>query len=210
MSLRWYSVVVDCHDVAAQARWWADVLDWHTIFEADDEVAIVPKHVTPESLRTTPWQQVGPGLVFVLVPEDKTVKNRLHIDLAPQLDDDQAAWSSPSSPRGQRGPTSGRTRRWSNGLFWPIPRATSSACCPPAPNELGPVRSAPATPPALADVQGGLRVVSIPMRVRFRGLTQREAVLIHGPVGWGEFAGSSPPLRRDGTGGRSQGVSQCR
>jgi hypothetical protein len=29
--------------------------------------------------------------VFVLVPEDKTVKNRLHIDLAPQLDDDQAA-----------------------------------------------------------------------------------------------------------------------
>jgi len=27
----------------------------------------------------------------VPVPEGKTVKNRLHIDLAPQLDDDQAA-----------------------------------------------------------------------------------------------------------------------
>ena len=91
MSLRWYSVVVDCHDVAAQAHWWADVLDWHTIFEADDEVAIVPRHVTEESLRTTPWEQVGPGLVFVPVPEDKNVKNRLHIDLAPQLDDDQGA-----------------------------------------------------------------------------------------------------------------------
>jgi hypothetical protein len=32
-----------------------------------------------------------PGLVFVPVPEGKTVKNRLHIDLAPGPDDDQAA-----------------------------------------------------------------------------------------------------------------------
>ena len=91
MSLRWYSVVVDCHDIAAQARWWANVLDWQIIYEADDEVAIVPRHVTAESLLTTPWEQVGPGLSFVLVPEGKTVKNRLHIDLAPQLDDDQGA-----------------------------------------------------------------------------------------------------------------------
>jgi len=91
MSLRWYSLVVDCHDVAAQARWWARVLDWQTIFEAEDEVVIVPRHVTEESLRTTPWEQVGPGLIFVPVPEAKTVKNRLHIDLAPQLDDDQGA-----------------------------------------------------------------------------------------------------------------------
>jgi Glyoxalase-like domain len=91
MSLRWYSVVIDCHDNAAQARWWAGVLDWQIIYEAEDEVVIVPRHITPESLRATPWEQVGPGLVFVLVPEDKTVKNRLHMDLAPQLDDDQAA-----------------------------------------------------------------------------------------------------------------------
>jgi hypothetical protein len=91
MSLRWYSVVVDCHDVAAQARWWARILDWQTIYEAEDEVVIVPRHVTEESLRTTPWEQVGPGLIFVPVPEAKTVKNRLHIDLAPQLDDDQGA-----------------------------------------------------------------------------------------------------------------------
>jgi hypothetical protein len=91
MSLRWYSVVIDCHDIAAQARWWAGVLDWQIIYEADDEVVIVPRHVTMESLRITPWEQVGPGLVFVPVPEDKAVKNRLHIDLAPQLDDDQEA-----------------------------------------------------------------------------------------------------------------------
>ena len=91
MSLRWYSVVVDCHNIAAQARWWARVLDWQIIYEANDEVVIVPRHVTQEWLRTTPWDQVGPGLVFVPVPEDKTVKKRLHMDLAPQLDDDQDA-----------------------------------------------------------------------------------------------------------------------
>jgi L-alanine-DL-glutamate epimerase-like enolase superfamily enzyme len=31
-------------------------------------------------------------------------------------------------------------------------------------------------------------VVSIPMRVRFRGLDTREAMLFEGPSGWGEFA----------------------
>ena len=33
-----------------------------------------------------------------------------------------------------------------------------------------------------------MRVYSIPMRTRFRGLTRREGVLIHGPAGWGEFS----------------------
>ena len=34
----------------------------------------------------------------------------------------------------------------------------------------------------------GVHVVSIPMRVPFRGITTREAVLVEGPAGWGEFA----------------------
>jgi O-succinylbenzoate synthase len=40
----------------------------------------------------------------------------------------------------------------------------------------------------LADLLDGVRVVSIPMRVRFRGVSVREAALIRGPLGWGEFA----------------------
>ena len=36
MSLRWYSVVVDCHDLAAQARWWAETLDYVIVFENED------------------------------------------------------------------------------------------------------------------------------------------------------------------------------
>lgn len=33
-----------------------------------------------------------------------------------------------------------------------------------------------------------VHVVAIPMRTRFRGITVREAALLHGPAGWGEFA----------------------
>ncbi|WP_076181402.1 o-succinylbenzoate synthase [Mycolicibacterium fortuitum] len=41
--------------------------------------------------------------------------------------------------------------------------------------------------PALDDVLDRLHVVSLPMRVRFRGITVREVALIDGPAGWGEF-----------------------
>ena len=41
--------------------------------------------------------------------------------------------------------------------------------------------------PPLAELLEGMRVLSIPMRVRFRGLSVREVALVHGPVGWGEF-----------------------
>ncbi len=51
----------------------------------------------------------------------------------------------------------------------------------------GSVNATSALPP-LSELLDGLLVVSIPMRVRFRGVTSREAVLLHGPHGWGEFA----------------------
>jgi o-succinylbenzoate synthase len=42
--------------------------------------------------------------------------------------------------------------------------------------------------PDLAELLDTLSVVQIPMRVRFRGVTVREAALIRGPKDWGEFA----------------------
>jgi O-succinylbenzoate synthase len=41
--------------------------------------------------------------------------------------------------------------------------------------------------PQLDDLLDRLHVVSLPMRVRFRGITFREVALIEGPAGWGEF-----------------------
>src|ERR1700752_1396308 len=90
MSLRWYSIVVDCLDVKSQGHWWASVLGWEIAYEADDEVVVAPPHLL-DSSREIPRAERGPDLVFVPAAGAKTVKNRLHIDLAPAPGDDQAA-----------------------------------------------------------------------------------------------------------------------
>ncbi len=41
--------------------------------------------------------------------------------------------------------------------------------------------------PPLEALVASARVVSVPMRVRFRGVLVREALLLRGPAGWGEF-----------------------
>lgn len=76
MSSRWYTLVIDSTDPARLARWWAQVLDYQVVYEAPDEVVIARDDHT------------NPALSFAPVPEGKTVKNRLHIDLNP---DDQEA-----------------------------------------------------------------------------------------------------------------------
>lgn len=44
------------------------------------------------------------------------------------------------------------------------------------------------TTPTAEELCAAATVVSLPMRVRFRGITAREALLLRGPAGWGEFA----------------------
>ncbi|MFF1832054.1 o-succinylbenzoate synthase [Paenarthrobacter sp. NPDC058040] len=41
--------------------------------------------------------------------------------------------------------------------------------------------------PSLEELQDSAYVVSLPMRVKFRGIMQRETLLLKGPLGWGEF-----------------------
>ncbi|WP_426763847.1 o-succinylbenzoate synthase [Pseudarthrobacter sp. 1G09] len=41
--------------------------------------------------------------------------------------------------------------------------------------------------PPLDELLAGAHVVSLPMRVKFRGIMERESLLIQGPAGWGEF-----------------------
>ncbi|MDG4764877.1 VOC family protein [Solwaraspora sp. WMMD406] len=71
MASRWENLVVDAHDPARLARWWAEVLDYQIVHEVTDEVEI---RRSPDEL---------PGLIFVSVPETKQLKNRLHVDLRP-------------------------------------------------------------------------------------------------------------------------------
>ncbi|MBF4602511.1 o-succinylbenzoate synthase [Curtobacterium sp. VKM Ac-2884] len=42
--------------------------------------------------------------------------------------------------------------------------------------------------PDLAELTADAHVVALPMRVRFRGITTREAVVLRGPSGWTEFS----------------------
>ncbi|SDD78647.1 VOC family protein [Auraticoccus monumenti] len=90
MALRWYSVVVDCRDVAAQAAWWARALGWAQVVDLPEEMVLVPPHALTD-MDSMPREHRGPGLVFVRVAEGKEVKNRLHLDLAPWGEDDHEA-----------------------------------------------------------------------------------------------------------------------
>jgi o-succinylbenzoate synthase len=42
--------------------------------------------------------------------------------------------------------------------------------------------------PDLRDLRSDAHVVALPMRVRFRGITVREAIVLRGPAGWTEFS----------------------
>jgi O-succinylbenzoate synthase len=42
--------------------------------------------------------------------------------------------------------------------------------------------------PGWAELSAGLHVVRVPLTAPFRGITTREAALLQGPAGWGEFA----------------------
>ncbi|WP_131103558.1 VOC family protein [Ornithinimicrobium sufpigmenti] len=94
MALKWYTIVVDCRDPQAQARWWAEALDWVVVFDTPEEAVVVPRHALEGEGRVADletWMRRGQGLVFVPVPEGKQVKNRLHIDLAPHVSQDRDA-----------------------------------------------------------------------------------------------------------------------
>jgi hypothetical protein len=68
---------IDCAEPAALARFWAEVLDYQ-VHPSDD----------PGEIMVSPKTGTGTHLGFFKVPEGKSVKNRLHLDLRPE---DQAA-----------------------------------------------------------------------------------------------------------------------
>ncbi|HEX6248492.1 MAG TPA: VOC family protein [Nocardioidaceae bacterium] len=80
MASRFTELAIDCADPRALARFWCSVLDYEVHDEADDIVTIGPPAAPDDEGRPGP---VPPTLTFAHVPEGKTVKNRLHLDLNP-------------------------------------------------------------------------------------------------------------------------------
>lgn len=81
MSLAIQCVVVDSRDPSRLAAFWQEALGWRRTEEQPDEVCLEPPAGSPQD-------GVAPDLLFLRVPEEKALKNRLHLDLRPR---DQAA-----------------------------------------------------------------------------------------------------------------------
>jgi catechol 2,3-dioxygenase-like lactoylglutathione lyase family enzyme len=81
MAIRIQCLCIDSHNPDRAARFWEEALGWRRTYNSDDEVALEPPAGSRED-------SVVPDLLFLRVPESKSVKNRLHLDLRP---DDQNA-----------------------------------------------------------------------------------------------------------------------
>jgi len=82
MQARILNITFDCKDARAQASFWAAVTGW-TAQERD----ATPGHVEYAFVPPAPG---APALYFTTVPEPKQLKNRIHLDLIPPGDDQQA------------------------------------------------------------------------------------------------------------------------
>ncbi|MBB5786927.1 VOC family protein [Jiangella mangrovi] len=76
-------IVVDCENAPGLARFWAAVLDGYDVLPYDDaEIErLAGLGFTPETDPTVGVGGPGPTLFFQQVPEPKSVKNRVHLDV---------------------------------------------------------------------------------------------------------------------------------
>ena len=82
MPSRVRTITIDCHDPLGLARFWSEVTGrpmGHD--EEDDDEAWIDITNDPDS--------IVPDLLFQRVPESKTVKNRVHLDLEPSIPHDE-------------------------------------------------------------------------------------------------------------------------
>jgi len=88
MVSRFSEIVVDCEQPRRLAEFWCAVLGYRVLDEEEGAVEIGPPEVSTED-DWVEWQArlrrepSPPTIVFIVVPEGKTVKNRLHIDVSP-------------------------------------------------------------------------------------------------------------------------------
>jgi predicted enzyme related to lactoylglutathione lyase len=73
MAVRIHNITFDCADARALARFWSILTGWNVYYDDDPEVVLAPS-----------FPHEGTGMLFIPVPEGKTAKNRLHLDLSPE------------------------------------------------------------------------------------------------------------------------------
>jgi hypothetical protein len=80
MASKFTELAIDCADPSGLARFWCAVLGYEVQDEEDGLVSIGPPSLPEGKKRRGP---VPPTLTFARVPEGKTVKNRVHLDVNP-------------------------------------------------------------------------------------------------------------------------------
>jgi hypothetical protein len=81
MTSRFTELAIDCADPASLARFWCAVLGYVVDDDEEEDIASISAPSMPQG--TSREGPVPPTLTFARVPEGKTVKNRLHIDVNP-------------------------------------------------------------------------------------------------------------------------------
>jgi predicted enzyme related to lactoylglutathione lyase len=81
MTIRIATVSVDAVEPQRLAQFWSDALGWEREVDGDGDVLVRPAEGHPDHSRSS-------HLLFLAVPEAKSGKNRIHLDLVP---DDQTA-----------------------------------------------------------------------------------------------------------------------
>jgi predicted enzyme related to lactoylglutathione lyase len=67
--MRLYNITFDAHDPVALATFWSTLLDRPVLEWANENLAAIDR------------TESAPAWLFIRVPEDKTAKNRMHVDL---------------------------------------------------------------------------------------------------------------------------------
>ena len=85
MTLSLQCLTVDSHNPKAQAEFWAEVLGW-SIGEDGDEIGYwIERELNDPN-------KIGfPDILFLKVPDEKVIKNRLHLDLRPDNQEAEVA-----------------------------------------------------------------------------------------------------------------------
>src|SRR3954452_12562382 len=79
MAARITEIIIDSADPQGLARFWAEVLGYEVVPDEDEDEDVVEIRPAGTEVRTS----IVPSLLFIKVPEPKTVKNRLHLDINP-------------------------------------------------------------------------------------------------------------------------------
>src|SRR6266511_1033682 len=80
MTSKFTELAIDCADPNGLARFWCSVLDYE-VQDEDDGIVTIGSPMVPDGKNHL--GPVPPTLTFAHVPEGKTVKNRLHLDVNP-------------------------------------------------------------------------------------------------------------------------------